>query len=288
MWADAFTEHLGDPFFQSEDIVIYNRDCLDSMRQLPAELVSLTVTSPPYNIGKSYEKPLPLDLYLDWCQDWIAAIHQLTTVTGSFWLNLGYLEVPGKAKAVPIPYMLWDRSDFFLLQEVVWNYGAGVSSSRMLSPRNEKFLWYVKDSSEYMFNLDAIRDPDVKYPNQKKNGKLKCNPLGKNPSDVWQIPKVTSGRDRASKERTPHPAQFPLALIDRIIRASSNEGDIVLDPFLGSGTTAISALTNGRKCIGFEVLPDYCELSARRIEAFLRQRQSAALQVSLFDGVYGE
>ena len=111
----------------------------------------------------------------------------------------------------PLLNLLWDRSPFYMIQEVVWNYGAGVAGRTMLSPRNEKFLWYVKNSLAYTFNLDAIRDKNVKYPNQKKNGKLKCNQAGKNPSDVWQFPKVTSGAKRSSKERTPHPAQFPVA-----------------------------------------------------------------------------
>ena len=105
--------------------------------------------------------------------------------------------------------------------------------------------------------MDAVRDPEVKYPNQKKNGKLKCNPLGKNPSDVWTIPKVTSGANRASEERTDHPAQFPAAVIERILRACSNEGDIVLDPFMGSGTTAEVALDLDRFVIGFEVKAAY-------------------------------
>lgn len=156
-----------------------------------------------------------------------------------------------------------------MIQEVIWNYGAGVAGRKFFSPRNEKLLWYVKDKDNYKFNLDDIRDKNVKYPNQKKNGKLKCNPLGKNPSDVWQIPKVTSGANRSSKERTPHPAQFPMALIERVIKGSSNEGDVVLDPFLGSGTAALVALANKRKFIGFEIDKGYCDLAVKRIEEFL-------------------
>jgi adenine-specific DNA-methyltransferase len=127
-------------------------------------------------------------------------------------------------------------------------------------------LWYVKDASDYTFNLDAIRDPEVKYPFQKKNGKLRCNTIGKNPSDVWQIAKVTSGADRASPERTPHPAQFPLDLVDRIVLGCSNPGDVVLDPFIGSGTTAVSCLRHGRAVVGFEINPAYCEIAATRID----------------------
>ncbi|HEY7415535.1 MAG TPA: site-specific DNA-methyltransferase, partial [Ktedonobacteraceae bacterium] len=185
-----------------------------------------------------------------------------------------------------IPYLLWDRSPFYMVQEIVWNYGAGVNTKLMFSPRNEKFLWYVKSSQDYTFNLDAVRDPNVKYPNQKKNGKLKCNPLGKNPSDVWEMPKVTSGENRSSKERTPHPAQFPLAVIDRIIKACSNEGELVLDPFIGSGTTAIAALENGRKIVGFEISRDYCQLASSRIARFLNETEGAVIQENLFAEAY--
>lgn len=197
-------------------------------------------------------------------------------------MNLGYLDLPGRARAVPIPYLLWHRIDFYLVQEVVWHYGAGVAARTMLSPRNEKFLWYVKNSDQYTFNLDAIRDKNVKYPNQKKHGKLKCNQEGKNPTDVWLFPKVTSGKKRSSKERTPHPAQFPLQVIDRIVKGTSKTGDLILDPFIGSGTTAIAALSNDRAVIGFEINPAYCEIAAKRIERHLRERRAVEAQGRLF------
>ncbi len=260
---------LGKPYFETENCVIYNGDCLELMKKIQHTAVDLTVTSPPYNIGKEYEEPLPVNEYIDWCEKWIDEIHRITKDNGTFWLNVGYLEMPEKVKALPIPYLLWDKTNFYMIQEVIWNYGAGVAGRKFFSPRNEKLLWYVKDKDNYTFNLDDIRDKNVKYPNQKKNGKLKCNPLGKNPSDVWQIPKVTSGANRSSKERTPHPAQFPMALIERVIKGSSNEGDVVLDPFLGSGTAALVALANKRKFIGFEIDKRYCDLAVKRIEEFL-------------------
>ena len=134
----------------------------------------------------------------------------------------------------------------------------------------------------YTFNLDEVRDPNVKYPNQKKNGKIKVNLKGKNPTDVWQFPKVTSGKNRASKERTPHPAQFPVAVVDRIIKSASNLNEIVLDPFMGSGTTAIVALGLQRQVIGFEIRADYCQIVANRIDIFLRDKELTEAQLSLF------
>jgi adenine-specific DNA-methyltransferase len=274
--------YLGKPYFQADNCIIYNLDCLEALKNLPSEWVNLTVTSPPYNIGKEYEDKMPLDQYLNWCKNWIDEVYRLTIKTGSFWLNLGYLSIPNKAKAIPIPYLLWNKISFYLIQEVVWNYSAGVAGKKFFSPRNEKFLWYVKDPDFYTFNLDDIRDPNVKYPNQKKNGKIKVNLKGKNPTDVWQFPKVTSGQNRSSKERTPHPAQFPIAVIERIIKASSNPQEIILDPFMGSGTTALVSVNLQRICIGFEIRQDYCDIAANRIDKFLSHQQDRELQLSLF------
>lgn len=279
---------LGPPDYEISGVALYNRDCLTALQSLPSGLVNLTVTSPPYNIGKEYEAPLALFDYLQWCEDWIREIHRLTAFGGAFWLNLGYVAVEGRARAVPLPYLLWNRNPFFLLQEIVWHYGAGVASRLAFSPRNEKFLWYVRDEHSYTFNLDEVRDPDVKYPNQKKNGKLKCNPLGKNPSDVWIFPKVTSGTDRASKERTEHPAQFPIAVIERIITACSNPGDTILDPFMGSGTTAVVASRLGRDVLGFELSARYLELASRRIDNDFEQRRIDLAQGGLFGGIDAE
>lgn len=262
---------LGKPYYETENFQLYNLDCVEAMEHIDQEIIDLTVTSPPYNIGKAYEEIRPLDEYLSWCGKWINLIHKITVADGSFLLNVGYLEVPNKGRAVPIAYLIWDKSDFYLVQEIVWNYGAGVSCKHILSPRNEKILWYVKNSKDYTFNLDEIRDKNVKYPNQKKNGKLRCNTLGKNPSDVWQIAKVTSGKKRASKERTFHPAQFPMDMIERVIKGFSNPGDLVMDPFIGSGTTAEVALKYKRKIIGFEIKKEYCDLIVDRLERNVTQ-----------------
>ncbi|NQU24669.1 MAG: site-specific DNA-methyltransferase [Candidatus Nealsonbacteria bacterium] len=271
---DELCDSLGDPYARGDRYAVFCGDALSLMGRVKPDAFDLTVTSPPYNIGKEYEDPRPLEEYLNWCEQWMGGIHRITHPRGAFWLNVGYLSIPEKAKALPLPYLLWDRNPFFLVQEVVWNYGAGVAARKSLSPRNEKFLWYVKDPDAYTFNLDAIRDPDVKYPNQKKNKRLRCNTIGKNPSDVWRIAKVTSGRNRASAERAPHPAQFPLDLIDRVVLGFSNPEDLVLDPFLGSGTTAVSCVRNGRFVVGIEIQESYCECAADRIEAELQAEKS--------------
>jgi adenine-specific DNA-methyltransferase len=263
---------LGQPFYENEQSIIYNMDCSEGLSLLKDHVeLDSTITSPPYNIGKEYEQIMDLDEYVTWLSNISQQIFDLTKLDGAFMLNVGYLEVNGKGRAVPIPYLLWDKIPFYLNQEIVWNYGAGVSARKYLSPRNEKVLWYVKDQENFTFNLDAIRDPNVKYPNQKKNGKLRCNTLGKNPSDVWEIAKVTSGENRSSEERMPHPAQFPEDLISRLVLGFTNEGDLILDPFMGSGTTARVAMLHNRKSLGFEISKEYCHTIKHRLELTEKQ-----------------
>lgn len=275
---------LGKPDYENEFGLIYNQDCQEGLKKLMNSGVELdiTITSPPYNIGKEYEKIMPLNEYIAWLVDICDNIYKLTKKDGSFLLNVGYLSVEGKGKAVPITYLLWEKIKFFLQQEIVWNYGAGVAGKKFLSPRNEKVLWYIKDSENYTFNLDDIRDPDVKYPNQKKNGKLRCNTLGKNPSDVWQIAKVTSGTDRSSDERTNHPAQFPEDLIVRMVKGFSNENDLILDPFIGSGTTARTAMLNNRLFLGFEINKNYIEIIGERLNQTLNEIDIRKKTLTLF------
>lgn len=263
------------PAYQDDDLVLFHGESLAIMDTFPDGFIDLTITSPPYNIGKEYEIVRAIDEYVDWTAEWTKKVCRLTADHGSFWLNLGYTPISQQGKAVPLPYLIWGHVPFYFIQEIVWNYGAGVAGRLFFSPRNEKFLWFVKNPDRYTFNLDSVRDTNVKYPNQKKNGKLKCNPLGKNPTDVWQIPKVTSGANRASPERTAHPAQFPIALITRIALASSNEDAVLFDPFAGSGSVLETALRTGRKAIGIEKEKRYVDMAIDRIK---RVRQELAAQ----------
>lgn len=276
-FADMFErikELLGSPYYECKYGMIYNMDCEEALSLLTGIFFSSTITSPPYNIGKAYEHIMPLDSYIHWLEKITSHIYRLTNPNGSYLLNVGYLSIPEKGRAVPISYLLWDKSQFFLNQEIIWHYEAGVSAKRYLSPRNEKILWYVKDKDNYIFNLDAIRDPNVKYPNQKKNGRLRCNTIGKNPSDVWEIAKVTSGKDRSSDERTAHPAQFPEDLIKRLMLGFTNNEDLILEPFLGSGTVGAVAVELNRRFIGFEIDKSYCEIAKRRIFHKIQEKES--------------
>jgi len=274
---------LGQPFFENASVLIYNMDCKEGLEKLSGHpLINSTITSPPYNIGKKYEQIMVVDKYINWLADIVELIYGVTKADGNFLLNIGYLNVKGKGRAVPISYLIWDKTKFYLNQEIIWNYGAGVASKKYLSPRNEKIQWFVKDSKIYTFNLDDIRDPNVKYPNQKKNGKLRCNTIGKNPSDVWEIAKVTSGKNRASKERTGHPAQFPEDLIKRLVLGFTNKNDVILDPFIGSGTTAKVTMLNNRLCLGFETNKQYSNIIKKRLTDTEREINEEARIITLF------
>ncbi|MDR1290453.1 MAG: site-specific DNA-methyltransferase [Planctomycetaceae bacterium] len=272
------TSTLGVPYYEDENCVLFCGDALYFQSKINCTMFNTIITSPPYNIGKEYESVKPLDDYVDWSVDWINGASRFLVDDGALLLNLGYVPIENRGHAVPIPYLIWDKIPLYLNQEIVWNYSAGVACKSYLSPRNEKVLWYVKDSQNYTFNLDAIRDKNVKYPNSKKNGKLRVNTLGKNPSDVWEIAKVTTGYNRSSDERTPHPCQFPTDLIDRLVLGFTNEGDIVFDPFIGSGTTFESCIKHNRFCVGFEIKPEYCEIAKKRIQSV----QQTVNQIDLF------
>lgn len=116
MLVNEINQELGKPYFETNNFLIYQLDCLDAMTKIPDDLINLTVTSPPYNIGKDYEKNLPIDEYLSWCNIWLSEIYRITLNTGAFWLNLGYLSIPNRAKAIPIYYLIWDKIPFYLIQ----------------------------------------------------------------------------------------------------------------------------------------------------------------------------
>jgi adenine-specific DNA-methyltransferase len=152
---------------------------------------------------------------------------------------------------------------------IVWHFEHGLHCSKRFSGRYETVIWFTKNS-DYVFNLDPIRIPQ-KYPGKKhfkgpNAGKYSCNPLGKNPSDVWIIPNVKSNH----VEKTIHPCQFPVELIERLILSLSNVGDWIFDPFLGTGTTIVAALRHNRRGAGAETEKKYVDIAIHRIEQELQ------------------
>jgi adenine-specific DNA-methyltransferase len=148
---------------------------------------------------------------------------------------------------------------------IVWHFEHGLHCSKRFSGRYETINWFTK-TDNYIFNLDEVRVPQ-KYPNKKhfkgpKTGQNSCNPLGKNPSDVWDIPNVKNNH----VEKTDHPCQFPVELVERLVLAMTNKGDWILDPFLGTGSAIIAALRHERKGAGAEVIKKYIDISRDRIK----------------------
>lgn len=252
-------------FRHTETIVVYPGDCLYFLKQLPSATVSLIVTSPPYNIGKEYEKKLALDTYLE---QQAAVIHECVRVLkpeGRICWQVGnYVE---KGSIVPLDTVLYPtfiKEGLRLRNRIIWHFEHGLHCSRRFSGRYETINWFTR-SEKYFFNLDPIRVPQ-KYPDKKyfkgpKVGEYSCNPLGKNPGDLWIIPNVKSNHI----EKTQHPCQFPVELIERLVLSMTQENEWVLDPFLGTGTSIIAAVRHGRRGMGAETLSDYVNLAKKRI-----------------------
>jgi adenine-specific DNA-methyltransferase len=257
-----------------KDAVVYQGDCLELLRQVPDRALQLVVTSPPYNIGKEYEKRLNIDQYVKQQSAVIAECVRALSDTGSICWQVGNFVDNGAI--YPLDSMLYPVFRDHGLQmrnRVIWHFEHGLHCSNRFSGRYETIMWFTK-TSRYKFNLDPIRVPQ-KYPGKKhfkgpKAGQFSGNPLGKNPGDVWVIPNVKSNH----VEKTIHPCQFPVELVERLVLSMTEPGDWVLDPFLGAGSTVIAAIRHGRRGAGAEILPKYANLARERI----RQEHQGALR----------
>ena len=173
-----------------------------------------------------------------------------------------------KGEIVPLDILLYNifkELGFVLRNRIIWHFEHGLHCKNRFSGRYETINWFTRKGKDYYFDLDPVRIPQ-KYPNKKhfkgpNAGKLSCNPLGKNPGDVWNIPNVKSNH----VEKTDHPCQFPVGMIERLVLSMSEEDDWVLDPFLGSGTTIVSAIKNNRRGAGAEIRDDYLKICTERI-----------------------
>ncbi len=243
-------------------------DNLDFMRALDKESMNLIVTSPPYNIGKEYERKTSLDVYVEQQAAAIAEAVRLLHPNGSICWQVGNHVDNGEIFPLDIVlYNLFKQHGLKLRNRIIWTFGHGLHCQRRFSGRHETILWFTK-SDDYVFNLDAVRVPS-KYPNKKhfkgpNRGELSGNPLGKNPADVWDIPNVKANH----VEKTDHPCQFPVALVERLVLALTNPGQRVLDPYLGVGSSAIAALKHRRVAYGCDITPEYIQIASERIDSF--------------------
>ncbi len=243
------------------------QDNIEFMRDLPDDSMKLIVTSPPYNLGKSYEKRSPMENYLQNQEQVIAECVRVLHPTGSLCWQVGnYVE---RGEVVPLDVMLYPlfkRHGLKMRNRIVWHFGHGLHSSKRLSGRYETINWFTK-TDDYTFNLDPIRVPS-KYPNKRhfkgpNIGKLSGNPKGKNPSDVWMFPNVKSNH----VEKTVHPCQFPVELVERLVLSMTDPGDSVLDPYMGVGSSVIAALMHGRNGYGCDIVEEYVDIAWDRVRA---------------------
>lgn len=240
-------------------------DNLKFMRGLPNESMHLIVTSPPYNLGKEYEERKSQDVYIEDQAACIAEAVRLLHRNGSICWQVGNYVDAGEVFPLDVLlYPLFKNHGLQLRNRIIWTFGHGLHCQKRFSGRHETILWFTK-SDDFTFNLDSVRVPS-KYPNKKhfkgpNKGKVSSNPLGKNPTDVWDIPNVKSNH----VEKTEHPCQFPVGLVERLVLALTNEGDSILDPYVGVGSSTIAALKQGRNAYGCDLNQSYIDVAWERV-----------------------
>ncbi|MGJ4745449.1 DNA-methyltransferase [Leptospira sp. SA-E8] len=265
-----------------QDYSLFAENCeafLDNLTRSKVK-AKLIVTSPPYNIGKAYEKRAPIKEYLKWQKDVIQRIIPLLTKDGHVCWQVGNYVDNGHVQPLDIYlHPLFEAEGLTLRNRIVWVYNHGLHCSRRFSGRYETILWYTLNNKDnYTFNLDSVRVPS-KYPNKKhfkgpKAGQRSGNPLGKNPGDFWEsiasnvwdnIPNVKGQHI----EKTEHPCQYPVGLVERLILALTNKGDLVIDPFMGVGSSGVAAALHERHFLGCDKELKYVKTAKQRIDAAL-------------------
>lgn len=251
----------------NESVVMACADNLAFLRLLPDCSVKLVVTSPPYNLGKAYERHSPLQQYVEQQTRVIAECIRVLDEAGSLCWQVGNHVQNGEIFPLDlILYHVFKAHGLKLRNRIIWHFEHGLHCSKRLSGRYETILWFTK-CEEYTFHLNPIRVPS-KYPNKKyfkgpKVGQLSGNPKGKNPGDVWVIPNVKNNH----VEKTAHPCQFPVELVERLVLSLTDEGDVVLDPYLGVGSSVVAALRHSRKGFGCDIVQEYIDTAWERVSA---------------------
>lgn len=260
-------------FRPNNKVTLHNGDCLEFIRNIPNESVDLIITSPPYCMGKAYENPDDdIETFINQHNKIFMDIYRVLKKGGSICWQVGYHVY--NTSVLPLDYYIYNifteqnptlEEPLILRNRIIWTFGHGLNASQRFSGRHETILWFTKGMS-YDFDLDSTRIPQ-KYPGKKSykgqnKGKLSGNPLGKNPSDVWDIPNVKAQHI----EKTDHPCQFPVAIPQRLIKALTPKNGMILDPFMGSGTTGVAAILEKRKFVGAEIKKEYYDIAKIRIE----------------------
>ena len=260
---------IADRWDRDARVVLFRGDCLAFLPTLPDGAARLVVTSPPYNIGKRYERRRPLDVYLAAQAAVIAECVRVLAPDGSICWQVGNHVDAGEVFPLDaLLYPLFKRHGLQLRNRIVWHFEHGLHCSRRFSGRHETILWFTR--ARWVFHLDAVRVPQ-KYPGKRhfkgpRAGHFSCHPLGKNPGDVWPIPNVKHNH----VEKTVHPCQFPVELVERLVLALTDPDDLVLDPYMGVGSTAVAAVRTGRRAAGAETDAQYVAVAHERVELATR------------------
>lgn len=225
-------------------------DCLDELKTIKDKSVDLVIADPPYNVGKDYGNKSDrqdFDEYIKFTKAWLAECFRILKNDGTIYVFIGF-------RYISYLYQIMEN-DFGMnfINWISWHYTQGIGKTKGFSPRHDDILMFSKSSS-YTFNLDDVRIPQKYY--RKVN-----NMRGANPGDVWEISHI----HYCQKGRQPHPTQKPEAIIERMVLASSNKGDLVVDPFSGSGTTLRVCQQLGRNAVGIEFNPEYVEQTKDRL-----------------------
>jgi adenine-specific DNA-methyltransferase len=255
---------------EEKAFVLYHGDCHTLLSILPENSVSLIVSSPPYFMGKEYDRSSNYEDFEKEHRELAPLLIRVLRPGGSLCWQVG-MHV-SKSAIVPLDYLAYsafsrDKS-LIMRNRIIWHFEHGVHARKRFSGRHESILWFTKGEG-YTFNLDAVRVPQ-KYPGKRhykgqNKGMLSGNPLGKNPGDMWAVPNVKSKH----KEKTAHPCQFPVAIPQRLIRALTKPGEIVLDPFAGVSSTGIAAALEKRRFLGCEIAQKYAVLGIKRYHVLL-------------------
>ena len=253
-------------------------DTLENLRNIDSSKFDLIITSPPYNVGKEYEVKQSIEKYLEQQKIVIKELVRVTSSIGNICWQVG--NYVNKGEIFPLDifyYQIFKDLGLKLRNRIVWHFGHGLHASKRFSGRYETILWFSK-SDKYIFNLDDVRIPS-KYPGKRhfkgpNKGQLSGNPKGKNPSDAWEIvlqdwekefweiPNVKCNHP----EKTIHPCQYPIELVERCVLALTNQNSWILDPYAGVGSTMIAALKNNRNVIGIEKEEKYIEIAEMKIK----------------------
>lgn len=259
---------------------IINGDSLTVLKGIEDGKFDLIITSPPYNVGKSYETKTSIEKYLETQEVIINELVRTLSDKGNLCWQVGNYVDKGEIFPLDIYYyQIFKKLGLKLRNRIIWHFGHGLHASNRFSGRYETILWFSK-TDDYIFNLDNVRIPS-KYPGKlhfkgEKKGLPSGNPLGKNPSDIWEIiandwetamwniPNVKSNHP----EKTEHPCQFPIELVERCVLALTDEKSWVFDPYSGVGSTIIAAIKNNRNAIGIEKENEYCKIANQRVIDF--------------------